>query len=62
MPNFILIHPAVWPQYTNVTDRTRQRSDSINRFTNSRPKIGEHLVKLQLDYLMLSVSAGHHST
>jgi len=34
----ILIHPAVWPQYTNVTDRTdrqtgqdRQRSDSTGR-------------------------------
>ena len=22
MPSFILIHPTVWPQYTNVTDRT----------------------------------------
>jgi len=21
MPSFILIHPTVWPQYTNVTDR-----------------------------------------
>ena len=21
-PSFILIHPTVWPQYTNVTDRT----------------------------------------
>jgi len=21
MPGFTLIHPAVWPQYTNVTDR-----------------------------------------
>jgi len=20
-PSFILIHPTVWPQYTNVTDR-----------------------------------------
>jgi len=32
MPSCILIHPAVWPQYTNVTDRqdrTGQRSDSI---------------------------------
>ena len=30
MPSFILIHPTVWLQYTNVTDRTdRQRSDSI---------------------------------
>jgi len=28
----ILIHPVVWPQYTNVTDRQdRQRSDSIGR-------------------------------
>jgi len=35
LPSFILIHPTVWPQYTNVTDRTgqtdRQRSDSIGR-------------------------------
>jgi len=36
MPSFILIRPAVWPQYTNVTDRQtdrtdRQRSDSIWR-------------------------------
>jgi len=22
IPSGILIHPAVWPQYTNVTDRT----------------------------------------
>jgi len=21
MPSFVLIHPTVWPQYTNVTDR-----------------------------------------
>ena len=28
----ILIHPAVWPQYTNITNRTdRQRSDNIGR-------------------------------
>ena len=37
VPSFILIHPTVWPQYTNVTDRTgqdiqdRQGSDSIGR-------------------------------
>jgi len=38
MPSFTLIHPTVWPQYTNVTDRqagqdrqTGQRSDSIGR-------------------------------
>ena len=29
MPSFILIHPTVWPQYTNVIDR--QRTDSIGR-------------------------------
>jgi len=35
VPDGILIHPTVWPQYTNVTDRqtgqTGQRSDSIRR-------------------------------
>jgi len=38
MPSFILIRPTVWPQCTNVTDRTeqtgqtdKQRSDSIGR-------------------------------
>ena len=35
MPSFILIHPTVWPQCTNVTDRqdrqTGQWSDSIRR-------------------------------
>jgi len=39
-PSFILIHPTVWPQYTNVTDRQdrqtdrqtdRQRCDSTGR-------------------------------
>jgi len=35
VPSGILIHPTVWPQYTNVTnrqtDRTAQGSDSIGR-------------------------------
>jgi len=34
MPNFILIHPTVWPHYNNVTSRTgqdRQRSVSRGR-------------------------------
>jgi len=32
--SFILIHPTIWPQYTNITDRTGQtgrRSDSIGQ-------------------------------
>jgi len=32
MPSFILIHQTVWPQYTNITDRTdRQWSDGIGQ-------------------------------
>jgi len=35
MPSFSLIHPTVWPQYTNVTGRTDrqtgQQSDSIGQ-------------------------------
>jgi len=32
MPSFIVIHPTVWPQYTNVTYRTGQTGqDSIGR-------------------------------
>jgi len=33
MLSFIFIRPTVWPQYTNVTDRTdsTQRSDSIGQ-------------------------------
>jgi len=40
VPSGILIHPTVWPQYTNVTDRqTGQRSRSIWRTVtyNGRP-------------------------
>ena len=33
MPIFILVHPTIWPQYTNVTDRQtdRQWTDSTGR-------------------------------
>jgi len=38
VPSFILVHPTVWPQYTNITDRQtaqteqdRQRSDSMEQ-------------------------------
>jgi len=44
--SFILIHPKIWPQYTNVTDRQTDRTDRqttvrqhrANRFTNGRSK------------------------
>jgi len=44
MPSFILIHPTVWPQYTNVTDRTDRQdryklkctSVSVGLFTKKR--------------------------
>jgi len=28
MPGFIVMHPAIWPQYTNVTDRQTDRTDN----------------------------------
>jgi len=35
VPSGILIHPTIWPHYTNVTDRQtgqdRQQSDSLGR-------------------------------
>ena len=39
-PSFILIRPTIWPQYSNVTDRTGQtgqRSDGIGRTVFGRP-------------------------
>ena len=27
MPSFILIHPTIWPQYTNVTERTDRQDN-----------------------------------
>jgi len=54
MPSVITIHPTVWPQCTNVTDRqtgqdrqtdrqterTTVSKHRANRFTNGRAKIG----------------------
>jgi len=34
----IIIHPTVWPQCTNVTDRTTVRWYRANHFRNGRPK------------------------
>ena len=43
----VLIHPAVWPQYTNVTERQTDRTTvpqhGTNRFTNGRPKNHVHI-------------------
>jgi len=33
MPSFIFIRPTVWPQYTNVTDRTGQTDTQTDRTT-----------------------------
>jgi len=38
MPSFILIHRTVWPQYTNVTDRTGQ--DRTDRQTDRQTDNG----------------------
>jgi len=32
MPSFIMIHPTVWPQYTNITDR-QEREYRLDRQT-----------------------------
>ena len=44
IPSGILIHPSVWPQYTNVTDRTGQReterADNGKGFPYSTPSVG----------------------
>ena len=58
IPSGILIHPVVWPQYTNVTDRqdngpvawkgARHDGDDDDRRTvtcNGRPKMGVVLIK-----------------
>ena len=42
--NFILIHPTVWPQYTNVTDR-RDRRDRTDRQENGPIAQGEPFYK-----------------
>jgi len=34
MPSFILIHPTVWTQYTNVADRATARQTRLNRQQN----------------------------
>jgi len=55
MPSFILIRPVIWPQYTNVTDRTdgQDKQDRADNgltaqgkpVTNSRPKTNKKVRK-----------------
>ena len=42
VPSGILIHPTVWPQYTNVTDRTGQ---DRHRLTMVRQHIGRTVLQ-----------------
>jgi len=36
-PSFILIHPTVWPQYTNVTDRQTDRQTDDGLIAQGEP-------------------------
>jgi len=61
MPSFILIHPTVWPQYTNVTvrqtgqdrqtDRQTDRQDN-GPIANGRPTISLD-IKILIDLTCL---------
>ena len=44
-PSFILIHPTVWPQYTNVTDRTDKTDRQTDRTDNGLIAWGEPFYK-----------------
>jgi len=63
----IVIHPTVWPQYTNVqADSLRQTdNDTIalgNRFTNGRPKSSPVAEKSRdvADYLEMTLRINRH--
>jgi len=44
MPSSVLIHPIVWPQYTNRQDRKDNGPIAQgNRFTSGRPKTAESI-------------------
>jgi len=54
MPSFILIHPTVWPHFTDVTDRTGQIDNGTigegKPFYNGRPKKQCNLLSQVLKY------------
>jgi len=39
MPSFILIHPSVWPQYTNVTDRQTGQDKPVGFYGPIAPQV-----------------------
>ena len=43
IPSFILISPTVWPQYTNVTDRTGQDRQADRQWSN---RIGQTVLQM----------------
>jgi len=50
MPSFSLIHPTVWPQYTNVTDRDRETERQRDRETERQTdRQTDRLVDRQTD-------------
>jgi len=49
VPSGILIHPTVWPHYTNVTDR-QDRHDNGPVTCNSRRKIAQLVTVKALDF------------
>jgi len=44
VPSCILIHPTVWPQYTNVTSRQDRQTGQRDRQDNGREAQGELLL------------------
>jgi len=57
MPNFVMIQPTVWPQYTKVTDRwtgtDRQCFDSIGQ--TILQMVTQKLMQMSTDYLLLGL-------
>jgi len=44
MPSFILIHPTVWPQYTNVADRqTDRQTDRTGQDRTGQDRTGQYI-------------------
>ena len=53
MPSFILIHPTVWPQYTNVTDRQTDRTGRQDRRGQRSDSIGRTVLQTVAQTLIL---------